>query len=161
MTDKLPAIPAERTPPTREQHKKGTTTVIPQMINEALDSIRYGYATGWANLHAVAERVGVLAYEGRLTDADRDRIHDHLRQVWRGLYHLYQESCDQLAIEGGIHSDEQDRIYSDGSPVYSGVRPAEHFPSPIGPVYCGDVGPVDELELGAEVIVALPPHLRV
>ena len=135
--------------------------MLPQEINEALDSFRYGYATGWAHLRAVADRVGMLAYEGRLTDADRDRIHDHLRQVWRGLYHLYQESCDQIAIEGGIHYDEQDRIYSDGSPVYSGVRLPEHFPSPKGPVYCGDVGPVDELELGAEVIVALPPHLRV
>jgi hypothetical protein len=132
--------------------------MIPQMINEARDSIRYGYATGWAHLHAVADRVGILAYEGGLTEADRDRIHDHLRQVWRGLYRLYKESCDQLA--DGIDYDEQDRIYSDGSPVYSGVRPAEHFPSPKGPVYCGDVGPVDELELGAEVIVELPPHLR-
>jgi hypothetical protein len=135
--------------------------MLPQEINEALDSIRYGYATGWAHLHAVADRVGLLAYEGRLTDADRNRIHDHLREVFRGLDRLYEESRDQLAIEDGGDYDDRDRIYSDGSPVYSGVRPAEDFPSPKGPVCCGDVGPVDELELGAEVIVALPPHLRV
>lgn len=135
--------------------------MIPQMNNVARDSIRYGYATGWAHLHAVADRVGVLGYEGSLSPDDRDSIYDHLREVWRGLDRLYEESCDQLAIEDGIDYDDRDRIYSDGSPVYSGVRPPEHFPSPKGPVYCGDVGPVDELELGAEVIVALPPHLRV
>jgi hypothetical protein len=97
-------------------------------INEARDSIRYGYATGWAHLHAVADRVSVLASEGRLSDADRDRIHDHLREAFGGLDRLYGECCDQLAID-----DDEDesccRTYSDGSPVYSTIRPAEQFPS--------------------------------
>jgi hypothetical protein len=39
-----------------------------------------------------------------------------------------------------------------GSPVYSTVRPAGQFSSPA--VYCGNLGPSDELELVAE-----PPYL--
>ena len=41
-----------------------------QMINEARDSLRYGYATGWAHLVAVADRVSVLAYEGKFSPAN-------------------------------------------------------------------------------------------
>jgi hypothetical protein len=81
------------------------------------------------------------------------------------------------------------RIYSDGTPVFSVRRPTRQFPDgeryckvfgvvdhlfdggydqPAiandddeagGASYCGDVIPVD-LEPGAEVIVAEPPHLR-
>jgi hypothetical protein len=35
--------------------------MIDQMINEARDSIIYGYPIGLAHLHAVADRVSVLA----------------------------------------------------------------------------------------------------
>jgi hypothetical protein len=49
--------------------------------------------TGWAHLHAVADRVSVLACEGRLTDADRDRIHDHLREAFSGLDRLYGKAA--------------------------------------------------------------------
>jgi hypothetical protein len=62
-------------------------------INEARDSIRHGYATGWAHLGAVADWVSVLACEDRLTDADRDRMHDHLREVLGGLDRLYGEAA--------------------------------------------------------------------
>lgn len=141
------------------QHKKGTTTMIPQTINETRDSIIYGYATGWAHLHAVADRVSVLACEGRLTDADRDCIHDHLREVCGGLDRLYGEGCDQLAVgcdEDGYYC----RTYSDGSPVYSSAFAAEQLPSPEAAVYCGDFGLADALEPGTEVIGHRPPHLR-
>jgi hypothetical protein len=141
------------------QHTKGTTTMIDQMINEARDSIIYGYAIGWAHLHAVADRVSVLACEGRLTDADRDWIHDHLREVFGGLDRLYGEGCDQLAVdcdEDGYYC----RTYSDGSPVYASASPAEQFPSAKAAVYCGDFGLADALEAGTEVIVHWPPHLR-
>ena len=133
--------------------------MIPQMINEARDSIRYGYEAGWAHLHAVADRVSVLAYEGMLGPDERDRIHDHLREVFGGLDRMYGEGCDQLAVDC---DDDGDccRTYSDCSPVYSTVRAAEQFPSPKAAVYCGDLGPADELEPGAGVIVELPPHLR-
>jgi hypothetical protein len=134
--------------------------MIPQMINEARDTIRYGYATGWAHLLAVADRVSVLAYDGRLSADDRDRIHDHLREVFGALDRLYDEGCDRLAIDDDDNDDARYHIYSDGSPVYSTVRPAGHFPSPEAAVYSGDLGPADELEPGAEVIVAWPPHLR-
>lgn len=133
--------------------------MIDQMINEARDSIIYGYATGWAHLRAVADRVSVLACEGRLTDADRDRIHDHLREVFGGLDRLYGQGCDQLAVDC-----EEDGYYcrtsSDGSPVYSSASPAEQFSSPKAYVYCGDFGLEDALEPGTEVIVHWPPHLR-
>ena len=36
--------------------------------------IRYGYTTGWAHLQAAADRVTVLAFEGRLSAHDRDQI---------------------------------------------------------------------------------------
>jgi hypothetical protein len=129
------------------------------MINEARDSIRYGYATGWAHLHAVADRVSVLAYEGRLSDNERDQIHDHLREVFGALDRLFDEGRNRLAID----DDDDDsccRTYSDGSPVYSTVRPAGQFSSPKATLYCGDLGPADELEPGVEVIVESPPHLR-
>lgn len=102
--------------------------MISQMINEPRDSISYGYATGWAHLHAVADRVSVLARKDTPTDADRDRIHDHLRDVFRGLDRLYGEDCDRLAVgcdEKGYYC----RTYSDGSPVDSSASPAEQFPS--------------------------------
>ncbi len=130
-----------------------------QMINEARDSIRYGYATGWAHLGAVAGQISVLACEGRLTDADRDRIHRHLREVFGGLDRLYGQGCDQLAVgcdEDGYYC----RTYSDGSPVYSSTSPAEQFPSPKAAVYWGEFGLEDALEPGTEVIVHWPPHLR-
>jgi hypothetical protein len=109
-----------------DQHKLPLTS---QTINEPRDSIIYGYATGWAHLHAVADRVSVLACEGRLTDTDRDRIHDHLREAFSGLDRLYGEGCDQLSDEC---DDDGDccRTYSDGSPVYSSVRSAGQFPPP-------------------------------
>jgi hypothetical protein len=129
------------------------------MTNVAHDSIRYGYATGWAHLVAVADRVSALAYEGRLSADDRDRIHDHLREVLGGLDRLCGEGCDQLAVDWDADGDCC-RTYSDGSPIYWTVRPAEQFPSPKAAVYCGDLGPADELEPGTEVIVELPPHLR-
>jgi hypothetical protein len=73
-----------------DQHKLPLTS---QTINEPRDSIIYGYATGWAHLHAVADRVSVLACEGRLTDTDRDRIHDHLREAFSGLDRLYGKAA--------------------------------------------------------------------
>jgi hypothetical protein len=96
-----------------------------QTINEARDSIRYGYANGWAHVQAVADRVSVLAYEGRLSTDDRDRIHGHLRRVFGGLDRLYDEGCGQPAIDAG--DDARHNFYSDGSPVYSTVRPAGQF----------------------------------
>jgi hypothetical protein len=45
--------------------------MVPRMTNVAHDSIRYGYATGWAHLLAVADQVSVLAYEGSLSSDDR------------------------------------------------------------------------------------------
>ncbi len=131
--------------------------MIPQMINEARDSIRYGYATGWAHLHAVADRISALAYESSLSADDRDRIQDHLREAFSALDRLYGEGRDRLAIDDDDDDDDDD--YSDGSPVYSTV-PGQ-LPSPEAAVYSGDLGPADDLEPGAEVIVAEPPHLRV
>ncbi len=87
-----------------------------QTHDEACDSIIYGYATAWAYLRAIADRLSVLACEGRLTDADRDRIHDHVREVFGGLDRLYGQGCDQLAVgcdEDGYYC----RTYSDGSPA--------------------------------------------
>ncbi len=125
-----------------------------QTIDEARDRIRHAYATGWAHLQAVADRVSVLAYEGSLSADDRDRIHVHLREVFGGLDRLYGEARDQLAIDD---DDEPCCItYSDNSPVYSTVGPTRQFPSAA--VYCGDLGPADEVEPGSEVIVAQPPN---
>jgi hypothetical protein len=150
-----PSFPLSRRkgkPQSGNQHKKDTTTMIDQMTNEARDSIIYGYATGWAHLQAVADRVSMLACEGRLTDADRDRIHDHVREVFGGLDRLYGQGCDQLAVgcdEDGYYC----RTYSDGSPVYSSASPAEQFRSPNAAVYCGDFGLADALEPGTEVMI--------
>ena len=129
-----------------------------KLHNEACDNIVYGYATAWAHVQAVADRVSVLACEGRLTEADRDWIHDHLREVFGGLDRLYGQGCDQLAVgcdEDGYYC----RTYSDGSPVYSSASPPQQFPSPDAYVYCGDFGLEDALEPGTEVIVHRPPHM--
>lgn len=118
---------------------------------EARDSTRYCYATGWANIAAVADRISVLAFEGKLSAAERDEIHGRLREAFCGLDHLFEKE--------GL-ADEDSIVYSDGSPVYSIGRVVGQFPSHrAGAVYCGDLGPADELEPG-EVIVAAPPHLR-
>jgi len=130
------------------------------MIHDARDSIRHGYATGWAHLHAVADRISMLAYDGRLSADDRDSIHDHLREVFGALDRLFDEVHDQPAIANDGDEAGNYRIYSDGTPVFSVVPPARQFPSPEAAVYCGDLGPADDTEPGAEVIVELPPHLR-
>jgi hypothetical protein len=134
--------------------------MLPREINEARDGIRYDYTTGWAHLAAVADQISVLAFEGKLSAAERDQIHDHVREAFGGLDRLYGAGRDQLAIDDDDDDDDYSccRAYSDDSPVYSTVRPTEQFPSAA--VYCGDLGPADELEPGAEVVVALPPHLR-
>jgi hypothetical protein len=133
--------------------------MIPERINEARDSIRYAYATGWSNLTAIADRVSELAYEGRLSADDRDWIHDHLREVFSGLDRFFDECCDLLAIDDD--GDACYKIYSDDSPVYLTVCSAGRFPSAEAAEYCGDLGPADELEPGAEVILVQPPHLRI
>ena len=99
----------------------------------------------------------MLAYEGSLSPDDRDRIHDHLREVFGALDRLYDEGRDQLAVD----CDDDGRNYSDGSPVWSVVRPAGQFSPPEAAEYCGDFGPADDLEPGTEVMVAAPPHLGV
>jgi hypothetical protein len=99
VTDQASRHHGGKDSPNPGTNTKGTTTMIDQMINEARDSIIYGYATGWAHLHAVAYRVSVLACEGRLTDADRDRIHDHLRQVFGGLDRLYGQAAISLPAQ--------------------------------------------------------------
>ena len=101
----------------------------------------------------------MLAYEGRLSGDDRDRIHEHLREVFGALDRLFDEGHDQPAIANDDDEAGNYRIYSDGTPVFSVLRPARQFPSPDVASYCGDVTPVD-LEIGVEVIVAEPPHLR-
>jgi hypothetical protein len=115
-----------------------TKGIIPRITNVARESIRYGYATGWAHLAAVADRVSALAYEGRLSADDRDSIHDHLREVFGALDRLYDEGCNHLAIDDD--DDARYHIHSDGSPVYSSVRPAGQFSSVEAAVYCGDLG---------------------
>lgn len=132
--------------------------MLPQEINEARDSIRYDYTTGWAHLAAVADQSSVLAFEGKLSAAERDQIHNHLREAFGGLDRLYEAGRDQLAIDDDDDDFSCCRAYSDDSPVYSTVRPTEQFPSAA--VYCGDLGPADELEPGADVIVEPPPHLH-
>ena len=104
---------------------------------------------------AVADRASVLAYEGRLTAGERDWLHDRLREVAGGLDRLYSEGADQLAMD----DESDDRIiYSDASPVYVTVCAAETVRAPA--MYCGDLGPGEDVEPGAQVIIVRPPHLR-
>jgi hypothetical protein len=76
-----------------------------------------------AHVKAVADRVSVLAYEGRIAAEDRDQIHDHLREVVGAPDRIYDEGRDQLAIDDDDNDDARYHNYSDGSPVYSTVRP--------------------------------------
>jgi hypothetical protein len=121
-------------------------------ISRAHDSLAYGYATGWAHLYAVADRVSLFAHDGHLGAVERDQIHDHLREVFASLDRLFDEGCDQLCIAVDA------RTYSDGTPIFSVIRPSGQLFSAAA-TYTADVGPV-ELEPGAEVIVEEPPHLR-
>lgn len=95
---------------------------------------------------------------GRFGADDRDRIHDHLREVSLALDRLFAEGYELLAIDSYDDDDARDDIYSDGSPVFSTVRPAGEFPSPETAVYSGDLG--RDLAAGTGVIVTPPPHLR-
>jgi hypothetical protein len=123
-----PSRPGGQLEPRNEQ-KKGTTTMIPQMIRGPRTASATATQPAGRTCAPSQTRVSVLACEGRLTDADRDRIHDHLREAFSGLDRLYGEGCDQLSDEC---DDDGDccRTYSDGSPVYSSVRSAGQFPPP-------------------------------
>ena len=77
--------------------------------NMRADSIKYAYTSGWAHLLAVADRVAVLAHEGKLDPAHRDRIHADLRDVFAAL--------DRFNAEWRPDHDDDDPDYSDGSPV--------------------------------------------
>ncbi len=117
----------------------------------AHDSIRFGYTLGWANLRTVGDRVGLWAYEGKISADERAWVHDRLQKVFEALDRLFDESCDQVIEDNGS-------IYSDGSPTYSIVLPATQFPA--GGFTSGDVAPSDCGAPGSEVIVEWPPHLR-
>lgn len=126
-------------------------------IDEAHDSIRYDFATGWGHLLAAADRISLLAHEGKLTAHERDQLHDHLAEAFDALSGL---------LHGLDDLDMQDdwALYSDGSRVFSAVLPAEQFPRG-GPLegdlqYCGDISPNVFFEPGAEIVVEKPPHLR-
>ncbi len=107
-----------------------------QMINEARDSIRYGYATGCAHLHAVADRVSVLTYERKLSPDERDRLHNHPRRVFGALDRVFDKVLTALGDDGCC------RTYSDGDPAYSTVRPgAGRLPPSSECLYWGDIGP--------------------
>jgi hypothetical protein len=118
--------PRKGQPETGNQHKKGTTAMIPQTINEPRDSIIYGYATGWAHLRAVADPGQCAGLRGQ---ANRRRSRPDSRSPARGIQRTrsaVREGCDQLSDEC---DDDGDccRTYSDGSPVYSPFAPLDSF----------------------------------
>jgi hypothetical protein len=67
--------------------------MIPQMIRGPRTASATATQPAGRTCAPSQTRVSVLACEGRLTDADRDRIHDHLREAFSGLDRLYGKAA--------------------------------------------------------------------
>lgn len=111
-----------------------------------------------ALIGAVGDGISALVAEGSVSPDDRDHIHERLRELGGQLGWLFEELRDQLAES---HNDDETLRYSDGSAVWSPIKPAGAG-APVGSAwltsYYGYSGVwAHDLTPGAEVTIAAPP----